>query len=113
MFGANMKWRLILAIACLGNAAADVSLFPKQSPDVLHQRDGFYVGGRYAPLNNDNPSAGSILVNQTYCERLSPPNVDLRFRPIVFIHGGVTSIAVYEHMNAFLEMDAEYCLRHF
>ncbi|OLN92065.1 putative secreted lipase-like protein 1 [Colletotrichum chlorophyti] len=52
------------------------------SPETLHSREFFYVGGQSA-----NDPTGNITIGQIYVEKLTP-FIKLRPTPLVFIHGG-------------------------
>jgi hypothetical protein len=83
-------WLLLalLAAAARGQDCSGIkAVSPRcESPELLHKRDFFYIGGRYVP----GPT-GNMMVDQMYVEKLTPPGGVRQARPMVFFHGGGTS----------------------
>ncbi|KAF8887272.1 Alpha/beta hydrolase family-domain-containing protein [Gymnopilus junonius] len=80
----------LITILCLytviRTSAADIfSNNAQRTPDVLHRRSYFYIGGSYLPAVNE-PTDSSILSGQIYVERLVPTKVNRKY-PIVMIPG--------------------------
>lgn len=69
-----------VAKGCVGANALRPSC---PSSEAQHQRDVFYVGGRYIPF-----AGGNILVDQLYVEKLVPASGIRQPYPLVFFHGG-------------------------
>lgn len=84
---------LLLALAaaqdCAGLNALNASC---ASPEGLHRRQFFYVGGRYVDtpaVNLTRP--GRVLVDQIYVEKLTPQAGRVQPYPLIFFHGGAGS----------------------
>jgi hypothetical protein len=56
------------------------------SQEALHQRDFFYIGGRYVA-----GAAGNLTYDQLYVEKLTPATGVNQSNPVVLFHGGGTS----------------------
>jgi hypothetical protein len=68
------------------------------SQESLHQRDFFYIGGRYVA-----GAAGNLTYDQLYVEKLTPAAGVNQSKPVVLFHGGGTSGVVSLIWIHFLE----------
>ena len=89
-----LSWILVLAflVAVVPTTLAQQKTLT--SKEASHRRDIFYAGGIYV----DNAAAGgTIVVNQTYYERLIPAGGVTQKYPLLFIHGGGISgtVSIY------------------
>jgi hypothetical protein len=84
LFGLASFTSVALAVAdCTGiNAIAPGCA----SQEALHQRDFFYIGGRYVA-----GAAGNLTYDQLYVEKLTPATGVNQSNPVVLFHGGGTS----------------------
>ncbi|KAI9718487.1 MAG: hypothetical protein M1828_006670 [Chrysothrix sp. TS-e1954] len=58
---------------------------PPHSPEVLHKRNYFYVGGQYTPESSGGKQ--EIMTGQIYVEQLIPAGGPCKKYPLVFLHG--------------------------
>lgn len=92
-------WSIVLVVL-IGAAPIWSSPAQGRTSEALHRRNVFWVGGQYF---YNATRGGTILVNQTYVEQLTPVAGVKQPYPLVFLHGGGDSGAVSLDCYPFLE----------